>query len=76
MKGAYKAAEVSAPGALRIVERSVSEPKPIRFGFGWRRAESVTPARPPSPLAIRVWFSQPTQPGLLADIDHATYFKD
>jgi len=45
MKGIYKAVEVSSPGRLRVVERSVPEPERVKFGFAWKHAESVTPIR-------------------------------
>ena len=42
MADTYKAVEVSAPGVLRVVERSVSEPGRVRSRSEWKPAESVT----------------------------------
>jgi len=54
MKGIYKAVEVSSPGRLRVVERSVPEPGAGQFGFAWKHAE-ICHTMPPRSLAfIRV----------------------
>ena len=39
----YTAVEVSAPNQLRVVERRVLNLGQVKFGFGWRLAEFVTP---------------------------------
>ena len=46
MKHTYKAMEVSKPDHLHLLERPILEPGTVRFGFGWKHAESVTAMRP------------------------------
>jgi hypothetical protein len=54
MKSTYKAVEVSAPGGLRVVERSVTDLDPVRFGFGLKYAEFATPMPQRSEASTRV----------------------
>ncbi len=58
MKHTYKAMEVSTPDNLHLLERN--DPflslERVRFGFGWKHAESVTAMRPRLWARTRVWF--------------------
>ena len=56
MKQTYKAMGVSTPDDLHLLERPILEPGTVRFGFGWKHAESVTAMRPRLWARTRVWF--------------------